>query len=274
MVKAYTHAHTYDYPFPTVALAFFLRYPNPYSRHVLGADVLDRRVDPATGRLHTTRLLLKRSRLPAAVRALIPRSLLSGPAAQAGAGEGGATAAAAAGGPAPLAQTYVLETTVVDVRGGWMRAELRNLEMTRVLAVEERHLFRRVDPPPPSSSPPAGPAERDPERTAVATTVTLRSRLGQRLLSRSGAGAAASPAASEEPRAPTTTGEWLRSWGQTRLQRSIEAVGLRRTSASQPNAMAGMHVVLERLRRGGLVAVFEGMRSDRLLAAGPEAPKD
>jgi hypothetical protein len=256
MVKAYTHAHTYDYPFPTVALAFFLRYPNPYSRHVLGADVLDRRVDPRTGRLHTTRLLLKRSRLPAAVRALIPRSLLSGPAAQQGEGGGGAAP--------PLAQTYVLETTVVDVRDGWMRAELRNLEMTKVLAVEERHLFRRVDAPDEHAG------QQDQERTSVATTVTLRSRLGQRLLGRS-----AASASSDEPRATTTTtGDWLRSWGQTRLQRSIEAVGLRRTSASQPNAMAGMHVVLERLRRGGLVAVFEGMRSDRLLTARPDVTAD
>ena len=246
MVKAYTHSHTYDYPFPTVALAFFLRYPNPYSRHVIGADVLDRRVDPVTGRLHTTRLLLKRSRLPAAVRALIPRSLLSAPAA---AGDGGGH-----GQQPPLAQTYVLETTVVDVAAGWMRAELRNLEMTKVLAVEERHLFRRADP--------ASPQDRR-ERTGVATTVTLRSRLGQRLM-RPGA-----PAAADEPQ--RSAGAWLRGWGQARLQRSIEAVGLRRTSASQPNAMAGMQVVLERLRQGGLVAVFEGMRRDRLLT-GPESP--
>jgi 4-amino-4-deoxychorismate lyase len=254
MVKAYTHSHTYEYPFPTVALAFFLRYPNPYSRHVLGADVLDRRVDPATGRLHTTRLLLKRSRLPAAVRALIPRSLLSvAPAAASKEADGAGT-----GQPQqpqqPLAQTYVLETTVVDVREGWMRAELRNLEMTKVLAVEERHLFRRLEAASPSPD----------ERTSVATTVTLRSRLGQRFLRPN------APAAGADE--PQTTAGWLRGWGQARLQRSIEAVGLRRTSASQPNAMAGMQVVLERLRQGGLVAVFEGMRRDRLLTAGPESP--
>jgi 4-amino-4-deoxychorismate lyase len=258
MVKAYTHNHTYDYPFPTVALAFFLRYPNPYSRHVLGADVLSRHVDPATGRLHTTRLLLKRSRLPAAVRALIPRSLLS----LSGGGGGDASA-----GQQPLAQTYVLETSVVDVREGWMRAELRNLEMTKVLSVEERHLFRRLEPSASSAA--------EPERTGVATAVTLRSRLGQRFLpARSPTAANSAEEQRQQQQQPQTTAGWLRGWGQARLQRSIEAVGLRRTSASQPNATAGMQVVLERLREGGLVAVFEGVRRDRLLAAagGPESP--
>src|SRR5450432_4106511 len=65
MVKFYELNYTYDYSFPAVTLAYFLRYPNPYSTHVLSTDVIERFVDPVTGRLSTTRIHLKRSRLPA-----------------------------------------------------------------------------------------------------------------------------------------------------------------------------------------------------------------
>jgi hypothetical protein len=44
-------------------LAYFRRYPNPFARHVLSVDVLSRHLD-SYGRLHTTRLILKRGILP------------------------------------------------------------------------------------------------------------------------------------------------------------------------------------------------------------------
>lgn len=64
MVKFYESTYTYDYTFPAVTLAYFLRYPNPYSTHVLSTDVISRHFDPATQQLHTLRLHLKRSKLP------------------------------------------------------------------------------------------------------------------------------------------------------------------------------------------------------------------
>jgi 4-amino-4-deoxychorismate lyase len=278
MVKFYTQSYSYDYPFPTVTLAYFLRYPNPYSRHVLSTDVLERHFDPETQRLYTTRLHLKRSRLPRAILSLIPRSLL-------GASSNGDS------------QTFILETSTVDVKEGWMKTESRNMEFKNLLEVLERQTFYRRDAsntdaqsvdgaaaatnaesvtamsslsaPSPSrlsyftstkdSEAAASPVLED--RTDVTTTVTLHSRFGQRLRRARAAGDTASSGASEEE-APQKMG-FFRSWSQASLQRSIEAIGLSRTSKSQPNATEGMKVVLERLRQGGLVAVLEGMRRDR-----------
>ena len=66
MVKFYSTHYTYDHSFPTVTLAYFLRYPNPYSRHVSSTDTIARTFDPVTQRLTTVRLHLKRS--PCAAR--------------------------------------------------------------------------------------------------------------------------------------------------------------------------------------------------------------
>ncbi|KAF2665523.1 hypothetical protein BT63DRAFT_428482 [Microthyrium microscopicum] len=223
MVKVYSQNYAYDYPFATVTLAYFLRYPNPYSRHVLSTDVLDRTFDPATQRLYTTRLHLKRSRLPAAVVKLLPRSLLG----------------ASANGDS---QAYILERSVVDVREGWMATESRNLELTTVLDVIERQTYKR---------PLEAKGNFGDEGTEVATTVTLHSRLGQRFRR-------ARESAAEAPQ-----GNFLARWSQASLQSTIESIGLNRASKSQPNAMEGMKIVMERLRHGGMVAVLEGMRKDR-----------
>jgi 4-amino-4-deoxychorismate lyase len=258
MVKFYSQSHTYDYPFATVSLAYLLRYPNPYSRHVLSTDVLERIYDPETQQLSTTRLLLKRSRLPSAVLKLLPRGFL-------GANTSGDS------------QSYILERSVISIKDGWMRTESRNLDLRTVLDVIERQTYLRRD------DVPADPAQHttssaavastkvtlSPQKTDVTTVVTLHSRLGQRLIKRSSAN-------KDAAESPTRT-NFLLSWSQARLQRSIEAIGLSRTSKSQPNAMEGMNVVLERLREGGLVAVLEGMRRDRETTMGggsrPSSPR-
>jgi 4-amino-4-deoxychorismate lyase len=247
MVKFYSQNYSYDYPFPTVTLAYFLRYPNPYSRHVLSTDVIEREFDPATQRLYTTRLHLKRSRLPAAVLKLIPQSFL-------GASSGGDS------------QTYILERSVVDVKEGWMKTESRNMEFTTVLDVIEKQTYRRAQAELRSASSAlitASPESTE-DRTDVSTTVVLISHLGQRFR-RPRTITGANPGAYEET---AGTLGFLGRWSQASLQGSIEAIGLNRTSKSQPNAKEGMKVVLERLRQGGLVAVLEGMRRDREGALG------
>lgn len=123
MVKFLSQNHTYDYCFPTVTLAYFLRYPNPFSTHVISTDVIERSFDDTTQRLSTTRLHLKRSKMPSAIMRLLPRSLL------------GATTTGES-------QSYVLERSTVDVREGWMMTESRNLEMTNLLSVVERQEYR------------------------------------------------------------------------------------------------------------------------------------
>jgi len=232
MVKFYSQSYSYDYPFATVSLAYFLRYPNPYSRHVLSSDVLDRHFDPVTQRLYTTRLHLKRSRIPAAVLKILPRSLLGSS-------------------PTGDSQSYILERSIVDVKEGWMKTESRNLEFTAVLDVIERQIYRGT----------SGESIEADDKTDVATVVTLHSRLGQRFkLSR--------PVGSSSDEDAPVKQNFLARWSQNSLQRSIEAIGLSRTSQSQPNAKEGMKIVLERLRKGGVVAVLDGMRRDREAAFG------
>ena len=240
-MKVFENNFTYDYSFPAVSLAFFLRYPNPYSRHVLTADVLDRHVDPHTQRLHTTRLLLKRSKVPRALLKLLPASI--------SADKGGA------------GQSYILETSVVDVREGWMQTESRNMEWTGVLSVVERQDYYRQ--PSQSDHDTIQKGRRrgggildldDSQCTAVNTTVTFRSRLGQHMLGRR---------KDQDSNSEKENG-WLASWSTAGLQRTVELIGLRRTRDAVFRSKQGMNVVLERLRNGGLVAVMEGMQRDRM----------
>ncbi|KAF2805146.1 uncharacterized protein BDZ99DRAFT_114014 [Mytilinidion resinicola] len=261
MVKFYSSTYDYSYPFPAVTLAYFLRYPNPYSTHVLSTDTISRSFDPATQRLTTVRLHLKRSKLPSAVLKLLPRSLL------------GASAAGDS-------QSYILETSTVDVKEGVMHAESRNLEWTGVLSVVEKQTFRRPASPPDDQAFKSceGAAEKHgflekgeaAGRTDVQSTVILLSRLGQWKKRRAAAGihseqdaaAAGKAVVEEEAEQPQKVG-FFKSWSTASLQRSIELIGLKRARRSQPNAMEGMKVVLERMREGGLVGVLEGMRRDR-----------
>jgi hypothetical protein len=62
----------------TPLLAFFLRYPNPFARHVLSVDVLSRTIDPTTGQLRTTRLILKRGIIPKWAHRFLPTTSSSG----------------------------------------------------------------------------------------------------------------------------------------------------------------------------------------------------
>ena len=253
MVKFYSSAYTYDYPLSTVSLAYFLRYPNPYSTHVLSTDVISREFDPVAQRLYTIRLHLKKSRLPRGVLALLPRNILAAMRGEAGAAEDAGKES----------RSYILERSTVDIKEGWMRTESRNLEWTGVLSVTERQRYGR-DLSQGSSNTTAA-AFSDDERTAVETTVTLHSRLGQRLRrqrqlhTQSASDASTS---SEDEEAKEKVG-FFRQWSQNSIQRSIEAIGLKRTSKSQPNAIEGLKIVMERLREGGLGAVLEGMRRDQ-----------
>jgi 4-amino-4-deoxychorismate lyase len=270
MVKFYSSSETYPYSFPAVTLAYFLRYPNPYATHVISTDTIARNYDPDTQRLTTVRLHLKRSKLPAAVLKLLPRSFL-------GASATGDT------------QSFILEKSTVDIKEGWMDTESRNLEWTGVLSVVERQKFVRPNATGSMHEDTkifqgmegaarrhgfinfgdagAGTKVEDSgDSTDVTSSVTLHSHIGETWKKKR-------EAAREdvvEDEQPQKMG-FLRSWGTQALQRNIEKIGLTRAQRSQPNAREGMKVVLERMREGGLVAVLEGMRQDReaILAGEP-----
>ncbi|KAF7898292.1 hypothetical protein EAF00_004738 [Botryotinia globosa] len=237
MVKFFESSYSYDYSFPAVTFAYFLRYPNPYSTHVLSSDVISRTVCPETGRLRTLRIHRKSTRLPSAVLKLLPKSVLGNV-------------------RSDRSESYILETSEVDIKEGWMKTESRNLDWTGILSVVERQDFHRA----------ADKEVREEEfiqgsgMTGVKTQVMFRSRLGDRLRAmRKG------EEGEEEKKG------WLANWSAKGVQRSIEAIASRKTENQLGKSKEGMMVVLERMRNGGLVGVLDGMRRDReLMFAGME----
>ncbi|KIX00664.1 uncharacterized protein Z518_09729 [Rhinocladiella mackenziei CBS 650.93] len=244
-MKFYESSFNYDYTFPAVTLAYFLRYPNPFSKHVLSSDVIDRYVDPETQRLHTVRLHLKKSKVPVGILKFLPRGL---------AGPGGAS------------QSYVLEKSTIDMKEGWMETESKNMEWTGILSVVERQTYKRQRLSEiPSPIRPEDESQRSKETTSCKTVVTFVSHLGQsKLLGRKKQ--EYSTCGEEE----TPRQSLFSAWSTAGIQRTVELIGVKRTKSALLNGKEGMNVVLERLRSGGIVGVLEGMRRDRMEAMGGE----
>lgn len=225
MVLTHTTAHTYSHPFPTVTLAYFLRYSspklNPFAAHVLSTDTISSHVDPETQRLHTTRIHLKKSRLPGAVYKLLPASVTGG-------------------GSADKA-SYIMETSIVDIKEGWMQTESRNLNFTGVLSVVEQQNFKL-------------PAENVSSETDVTTSVIFRSRLGEKLRGKFGH--------TQQEGGGLLSG-FIGGWGTTGIQRSIEKVASTKTLDQLGKSRDGMRLVLERIRHNGVIGVLESLRRER-----------
>lgn len=233
MVLTHTTNHTYSHPFPTVTLAYFLRYCspqlNPFAKHVLSTDTISSHLDPETGRLHTTRIHLKKSRLPPAVFKLLPTSIT--------------------GGNDANKASYILETSVVDMREGWMATESRNLNFVGVLSVVEKQVYTV---PVETAAPATG-------TTDVETTVVFRSRLGDKIRGRLGQAAANG----DEAGAGAGGGGFLARLGARGIQRSIESLASTKTVDQLGKSREGMGIILERLRQTGVMGVLEVVRRAR-----------
>ncbi|KIJ45706.1 hypothetical protein M422DRAFT_227448 [Sphaerobolus stellatus SS14] len=107
-MKWYSQSFTYDDPWSTVALAYYLRYPNPYASHILSCDVINRTITPS-GTLRTSRLILKRGILPK----WAPKGIIS------------------------RAESWVIEESDVDPHGKVVRCVTRNLDHVKVLQIIE-----------------------------------------------------------------------------------------------------------------------------------------
>jgi PRELI-like family len=103
-------------PWSIVALAFILRYPNPYASHVVSCDVISRTHTPS-GSLLTTRLILKRGSLPR----WAPQGIIS------------------------RAESWVVEESEVDPFGKIVQCQTRNLDHVKVMQVEESVVFRQLE---------------------------------------------------------------------------------------------------------------------------------
>lgn len=116
MVLWFKTVHDYDFNFETATLAFFNKYPNPYASHVESVDTVDRQV--IDGRLHTTRLIRKRGKLPRWVKPFLGK----------------------------ISHSWIVEKTVLDPQTKEMTAYQRNLDHTRIIRVEEYTTFRYEEP--------------------------------------------------------------------------------------------------------------------------------
>ncbi|CCX06859.1 PRELI-like family-domain-containing protein [Pyronema domesticum] len=220
MVKFFESTFSYDYQWPAVTLAYFLRYPNPYSTHVVSTDTLDMHIDPISGNLHITRLHLKRGKLPKTVARFIPK----------------------------IKESYILEKSVVDTRHQTLSTETRNLDWNGVLSVVENQVYT-PDPSAKSTSAAThwapGSVFTSPAATLVKTVVKFESKLG-----------AARRERTEERRG--WLGNWTAGMGGVRG--TIELVGKSSMKDGIQRSREGMKIVLEQLRERGLVRIVKEQR--------------
>ena len=159
-----------------------------------------------------------------------------------------------------------------------MKTESRNLEWTGILSVVEKQFYRRpsLEIATPEHSTLDLVERTKGEGTDVTTTVTLLSRFGTANLLRKKEEMSATsqfPTSDSDEEALPKKG-FFSSWSTSSLQRSIEIIGLRRAREAAGKSNEGMKVVLERLRRGGLGRVLEGMQEDRQRAFGQDPHGD
>jgi hypothetical protein len=108
MVKLFSTEHTFQHPWGRVTQAWMAKYPNAAAAHVRSIDITDRRIDAATGRLITNRIMSCESALPSWARhAGLPQSC------------------------------FVAESSVVDPVEKKMVVKSSNLSGASILVVEE-----------------------------------------------------------------------------------------------------------------------------------------
>ncbi|KAJ5765201.1 hypothetical protein N7520_004760 [Penicillium odoratum] len=236
-MKIFDDKNVYNYPFAAVSLAYFLRYPNRYSLHVLATDVIERFIDPNTNRLHSTRLHLKQTKVPSSILKLVPKGR---------------------NGPGHFTESYILETSIVDPTEGWMRTESRNLEWTGILSVVDRQYYQRLRASENAQAQNEIPLDLNSEQTVVYTNVTLHSSLGDgRFLSQRNY---------TDKEEETSKRGFFSALSPIGIQRAIELIGIKRTRDAVSKGAQGMNLVLERLRSGGIICVLEGIEQDRRAA--------
>ncbi|EWC48776.1 hypothetical protein DRE_00081 [Drechslerella stenobrocha 248] len=213
MVKIYENGFSYDYTWHAVTLAYFLRYPNPYSTHVLSTDVISRHIDD-TGCLHTTRIHHKRGKLPATLTRFIPS----------------------------ISDSYILETSKVNPHTMTMETETRNLDHTSILSVVEQQTYIPSD---------EGSSTR--VKTTVRFDSRFGNRRTQSIAAEVAAAAATNQGEEQPTQERRRLFSFGFGWGKEGVQRTIEQLGARRAVEHLGSSTKGMQLVLNRLRNIGLI---------------------
>ncbi|XP_077466498.1 PRELI domain containing 1a [Stigmatopora argus] len=115
MVKYFCCAGLLKSSWDQVCVAFWQRYPNPYSNHVLTEDIIFREVTP-NNCLISRRLLTKTRRAPRWMERYLPKQMAS--------------------------CAYIIEDSVVDPQNRTMTTLTWNITHARLMSVEERCQYR------------------------------------------------------------------------------------------------------------------------------------
>ena len=92
-----------------------MKYPNPFSPHVLSADILNRFIDPKSGNLHTIRLIHKTGTMPTWLVHMLKSQ-----------------------------EAFVIEESVVDPEKCFMQTRTRNLTHQRFFVAEEVQTYTKT----------------------------------------------------------------------------------------------------------------------------------
>uniref|UniRef100_A0A8C5M6K5 PRELI domain containing 1 n=1 Tax=Leptobrachium leishanense TaxID=445787 RepID=A0A8C5M6K5_9ANUR len=114
MVKYFLGTNVMKSSWDQVIAAFWKRYPNPYSKHVLSEDVLYREVTP-DNKLLTRKLLTKTNRLPHWAERFFPSNVTRA--------------------------VYIIEDSIVDPVTRTLTTFTWNINHAKVMSVEERCIY-------------------------------------------------------------------------------------------------------------------------------------
>jgi len=112
IMKKYEGSTLINHDWQQIAIAFWNRYPNKYSKHVLSEDILDRRID-SHGQLITKRLFVKTNSCPRWIERLMQTK-----------------------------NVHIIEESVFDPLRRTLTTITRNLGATNLLTIEEVCVYK------------------------------------------------------------------------------------------------------------------------------------
>lgn len=112
MTRIFENVYTYHFDWKQIATAFWKKYPNKHSKHVLSEDVIDRTIDK-NNHLITRRIFVKTNSCPKWVERFLPSR-----------------------------KVHVLEDSYVDPERQTLTTVTRNLGMTNLMTLEETCVYK------------------------------------------------------------------------------------------------------------------------------------